>query len=318
MNMASIGILLILTVYIYVSTGNAEAAFINVECKDEKVGQYGQQTLLECVVKTLQNDVEIRVVTWKKKDQKDQRPLLLFNRGLPEPKPGYSFAEPSWNVRNMNVSLLITNTAVEHQGDYTCMVITDSGDGSSSISLKVTAKYNKPTLRSNPEKITPNADVTLTCESKGGYPKGELRWFDEHNKTKNSQTEAKQTENGLFNLSSNLTLEHGSMGSKYTCRVFNASGGKEDEEVVVLPSLQRGVLDGRKEVDSATKIAAPAFVIGSLIVGLLIVMLWYYRRRSQLARRLSTAPLMGNHRGVPTYEPDVEEGDLQEKGDNHA
>lgn len=168
--MASIGILLILTVYIYVSTGNAEAgkfcynrrmlsvkccmlltshpflkifsstAFLNVECKDEKVGQYGQQTLLECVVKTLQNDVEIRVVTWKKKDQKDQRPLLLVNRGLPEPKPGYSFAEPFWNVRNMNVSLLITNTAVEHQGDYTCMVMTDSGDGSSSISLKVTGE----------------------------------------------------------------------------------------------------------------------------------------------------------------------------------
>ncbi|XP_074486591.1 tyrosine-protein kinase-like otk isoform X2 [Sebastes fasciatus] len=307
MNMASIGILLILTVYIYVSTGNAEAAFINVECKDEKVGQYGQQTLLECVVKTLQNDVEIRVVTWKKKDQKDQRPLLVFNRGLPKSEPGYSFAEPSWNVRNMNVSLLITNTAVEHQGDYTCMVITDRGDGSSSISLKVTAKYNKPTLRYNPEDKTSNTNVTLTCDSKGGYPKGELRWFDEDNKPKNSQTEAKRTENGLFHLSSNLTLEHRSMGSKYTCRVFNASGGKEDEEVVVLPPQEAAGLGSRKEVDSATKIAAPAVVIGSLIVGLLIVMLWYYRRRSQRI-----------HRGVPTYEPDVEEGELQEKGDNHA
>lgn len=302
MNMALMGILLICTVCIYVSTGNAEAAFLNVECKDEKVGQYGQQSLLECVVKTLQNDAEIRVVTWKK----DQTPLLVFNRGETQLQPGYSFAEPSWNVRNMNVSLLITNTAVEHQGVYTCMVMTDSGDGKSSISLKVTAKYNKPTLRSDPEKITPNTDVTLTCDSEGGYPKGELRWFDEHNKTKNSQTEAKLTENGLFHLSSKLTLEHGSIGSKYTCRVFNASGGKEDEEVVQY-SPEPEEFGGRKEVDSATKIAAPAVVIGSLIVGLLIVMLLIYRRRSQR-----------NHHEVSTFETDFEKGGLQEIGDNHA
>lgn len=101
------------------------------------MGQYGQQSLLECVVKTTRDDAEIRVVTWKKEGADD--PLLVFHRGEMLPKGG-TFAEPSWNARNMNVSLLISNTAVEDEGDYKCMVLTDSGEGSGKTSLKVTGE----------------------------------------------------------------------------------------------------------------------------------------------------------------------------------
>ncbi|XP_039651862.1 CD276 antigen isoform X1 [Perca fluviatilis] len=307
--MASMGILLFFTA-IYIRTGNTNAGFVNVECQAEKVGQYGQQSLLQCVVKTTQDlaDLEIRVVTWTKED----RPLLVFHEGKNKPQPGYSFADPSWNDRNMNVSLLITNTAVEHEGVYKCTVITDSGDGKDSTSLKVTAKYNKPTIHSNPETVPLNTDVTLMCNSDGGYPKGQLRWFDENNTewTKSSQMEAKQTESGLFNLSSKLSLLKGSIFTKYTCKVFNASGDKEEEatfEVQHASTLetQKGVGSG-----SASKIVAPVVVIGSLIVGLLLALL-IYRRRSQQARRHSTTPLMSDHRELPIC--DYDDGDHQER-----
>ncbi|XP_078136454.1 CD276 antigen homolog isoform X2 [Sander vitreus] len=303
--MASIDILLFFTA-IYIRTVNTQAAFVNVECQAENVGQYGQQSLLQCVIKTTQDvaDPEIRVVVWKKEGLEKQvknNPLLLFNRGEMNLKPGYSFAEPSWNERNMNVSLLITNTAVEQEGDYTCSVITNSGDGSSSTSLKVTAKYNKPTIHSNPETIPLNTDVTLMCSSDGGYPKGQLRWFDENNMewTKSSQMEAKPTEIGLFHLSSKLSLLKGSIFTKYTCKVFNASGDKEEEATF---EVQHDVTPGSQKMEDlgpASKIVAPVVVIGSLIVGLLLALL-IYRKRSQRGHCVLTARA-------------YDDGDLQER-----
>ena len=105
------------------------------------MGQYGQHSLLECAVKTSEGvtDVEIQAVSWRKEGVDD--PLLVFHNGkLIKKQPGYSFAEPSWNTRNMNVSLHITDTAVEDQGVYTCMVMTDSGGETSETSLKVTGE----------------------------------------------------------------------------------------------------------------------------------------------------------------------------------
>ncbi|XP_035856250.1 uncharacterized protein zgc:174863 isoform X2 [Sander lucioperca] len=307
--MASKGILLFFTA-IYIRTRNTNAAFVNVECQAENVGQYGQQSLLQCVVKTSQDvvDPEIRVVIWKKEGVEKQvknNPLLLFNRGEIKLKPGYSFAEPSWNVRNMNVSLLITNTAVEQEGDYTCTVITNSGDSSSSTSLKVTAKYNKPTIHSNPETITVNTDVTLMCDSDGGYPKGQLRWFDENKTewTKSSQMEAKLTESGLFHLSSKLSLLKGSIFTKYTCKVFNASGDKEEEATFEVQHATGSLGNFTATLSDlpASKIVAPVVVIGSLIVGLLVLLaLLIYRKRSQR-----------DHRGLPTR--DYDDGDHQER-----
>ncbi|KAK9540020.1 hypothetical protein VZT92_002496 [Zoarces viviparus] len=278
MNMASMGILLIFTV-ISISVGNAQTGFPSLKCKAENLGQYGQQSLLECVINAPHDDTEILVVTWKKAS----RPLLVFHKGDLKEEPGYSFAEPSWNIRNMNVSLLITNTAVEHDGLYECMVVTDRGrDKNNTISLKVTAKYSKPTILSNPEAITLDTDGTLTCKSDSGYPGGKLRWFDERDRelTKDSQMEAKPTESGLFQLSSKLVLGQAADVSEYTCGVFNASGGKEQEATFKVNTPKPPEKGFRKELNPATKIAAPVVVIGSLIVGLLLTLL-IYRKQSQ-------------------------------------
>lgn len=104
------------------------------------MGRYGQQSLLECVIHTTQDvaDAKIIVVTWKKDGV--ETTLLVFNRGQTTRQPRYSFAEPSWNDRNMKVSLLITDTALEDEGSYTCAVMTDSGYGTTKTDLKVTGE----------------------------------------------------------------------------------------------------------------------------------------------------------------------------------
>ncbi|XP_076741168.1 uncharacterized protein LOC112434936 isoform X1 [Maylandia zebra] len=280
--MASGGTLLFIFTALCVTA--VKSGFVKVECKAENVGQYGQQSLLECVVKTSSdvNDPNIRMVAWKKltspEDEGD--PVLDFKRGkLNRPKRGYRFAEPSWNGKNMNVSLLITNTAVADEGDYKCIVITDSGDDNMVTTLKVQAKYSISTLYSIPEKIVPNTDSTLVCESRGGYPQGTIRWFDEekHEWTKSSEMDAKQADDGLFQLTSRLSLLGGSTFSKYTCAVFNASGGKEDEKTFEMPpppSSQGGLFSNEVEI---YKIVVPLVVIGSLIICGLLIYGWRSR-----------------------------------------
>ena len=116
-----------------------------MECKTGNVGQYGQQSMLDCVVKTSEEvkEPKITVVTWKKKGSEDA--LLVFHKGETKPQPGYKFAESSWNDRNMNISLLITNTTMVNRGDYTCSVMTDSGDDEGKeTSLKVTGESLQP------------------------------------------------------------------------------------------------------------------------------------------------------------------------------
>lgn len=306
-------ILLVFSFVFYGSIGIAKQVFSNLDCKAETLGQFGQRSMLECVIKT-PKDTVIRVVTWKI----DGRPLLVFNEGkLTKPQPGYSFADPSWNATNMNVSLLIDNTTVKHEGKYECMVMTDSGDGDGSISLKVTAKYSKPTIRSD-AKAKPQTYVTLTCDSDGGFPEGELRWFDKHEKEQTAtQVQPRKTESGLFHLSSQLTLGKSSASSKYTCRVFNAGGGREEENQFEVPDepFFGGQADKgkQKELDLTTKIAAPVVVIGSLIVGLLMALL-FYRRRSQQSRRHS---LNGDHHIVGTCESEADKDDVGRMEETH-
>ncbi|XP_040892582.1 poliovirus receptor-like isoform X2 [Toxotes jaculatrix] len=280
--MASLGPLFIVTA-ICISTGNA--GFVVVQCSSENVGQYGQQSLLECVVRPTKDatDTQIRVVTWKKEG--DEEALLVFHNGQTTLQPGYKFAEPSWDNKNMNVSLLVTNTAVKNAGIYTCMVVTNSGDEKSDIRLKVTAKYSVPVIHSRPEKITRTADGTLICDADGGYPQGEIRWFveDKTDWTRSSKMEVTVTENGLLKLTSKLPLLHGSIFSKYTCVVYNASGGKEDEAIYKVQDRPEGQEGGRVLGAPASKIVAPVVVIGSLIIGLLLLLI--YRRRNQRDHR---------------------------------
>lgn len=99
------------------------------------------------------------------------------------------------------------------------------------IFFSFAAKYSAPTVRFISGKTAPNMEDTLLCTSGGGYPQGQLRWFDVHNEewTGSAKMEASEMEDGLFELSSRLTLLSGSTFSKYTCAVFNDKGDRENE-----------------------------------------------------------------------------------------
>ncbi|KAM9315182.1 uncharacterized protein KZ484_024877 isoform 2-T2 [Pholidichthys leucotaenia] len=286
---------------------NAQNNFVTVECSKENFGWYGQQSLLQCSVK-LSNDVQdvtIRTVTWKKMEgtKENERPFLVFHEGkLEVQEPGYRFADPSFSEKNMNISLLITNTEVAHNGSYKCSVITDSGDDTGTTCLKVRADYSEPTIHSIPKKIIEGRDSKLICQSGGGFPKGRLRWFDVHNAdwTASAVMVANQAKSGLFQLESTLPLKSGSTFSDYSCAVFNASGVQAFRTQISLGSHGTASDQDSRSDPELSKIIAPLVIIGSLIVGLLLLFL-FCRRRSQ-----------HGHCEVPVAEADDNPGDERE------
>ncbi|CAB1344677.1 unnamed protein product, partial [Coregonus sp. 'balchen'] len=163
-------------------------------CKEEYHGVHDQQSLLECNVKTVQN-VTILTVTWKRVG--GDASLLEYHKEENNSTLGFKFAVPSWNKKNMNVSLLLTNTKMADKGEYECMVETDSGDATATTSLSVTVMYKSPTMSSSPENsIKQNTNVTIFFNSTGGHQKGLIWWFDEFgtNCTESAELVAKETD----------------------------------------------------------------------------------------------------------------------------
>lgn len=99
------------------------------------------------------------------------------------------------------------------------------------------AKYSKPTIA---RVDSVDTLTSLSCEAHGGYPKGELRWFDEHDvPVLTTSTEEKLLSDGVFQLSSELVLPHMSNSSKYTCAVFTGNGSREDEATFGIPVVPK-------------------------------------------------------------------------------
>ncbi|MEQ2307898.1 hypothetical protein AMECASPLE_022744 [Ameca splendens] len=269
-------------------------SFVEVTCDRTTKAQFNHQSMLRCMVNPKQTKtIGIILVVWRKTGL--ENPVAVFDTRNAKPEykkqQGYEFADRSLDTTN--VSLLISNTKLQHEGEYKCEVTTDSGTATSTTMLEVTAKYNTPTVRSIDRKDTPNVHKTLICEASGGYPQGQLHWFDE-NKTEWTKS-AKLTENkrndGLSELSSELPLLTGSTFSEYTCVVYSASYGEEDSASILVDTPSR--VSGIKTPGSA--IIAPVVVIGSLIVGLLMALL-FFRRRSQRT-----------HHEVSASDPDVDQ-----------
>ncbi|XP_055758774.1 uncharacterized protein LOC129836505 isoform X2 [Salvelinus fontinalis] len=292
-----------------IRAGNSSESFVKLECKEEYHGVYGQQSLLECIVKAVQS-VTILTVTWKRVG--GDAILLEYHKHENASALGYKFAMPSWNNKNMNVSLLLTNTKMADKGVYECMVNTDRGDTTATISLSVTAKYKTPTMSSIPEtNIKENTDVTIFCNSTGGYQTGLIWWFDQFgsNWTRSAELVAKETEDGLFSLSSKFTvLKATSSYTNYTCKVLNVNGAEEGMASFVIQFAPRDLGSKADHLDivSTTKWLAPVVVIGSLIIGLLAALLLFKRRSAQRARRQSTFPLMSGHQTDTRHDQDVE------------
>ncbi|XP_061766862.1 cell adhesion molecule 3 isoform X1 [Nerophis ophidion] len=234
--MASAGILLWLLITICVSGQTTRTnSFVTVECKMDNVGKYGNQSMLNCGIVTAKEarDATVMMVTWKK----DGVLLLGFEKPSKlNESPRFSFTK-SWSMKNMNVSLLIANTSVADQGEYTCEVVTDRGRHETSANLSVAARYSQPTILYTPMDVSPKSQVTLTCSSEGGYPEGRLGWFlgPTRKEFGDSKTEVNVTRNGLFHLSSKLNVPPEMTASEYTCKVYNANGGEDDKATLISP-----------------------------------------------------------------------------------
>ncbi|KAM4594314.1 butyrophilin subfamily 1 member A1 isoform 1-T2 [Fundulus diaphanus] len=237
-----------LFVLLFIPLCSAADSFVKVVCDRSNVAQFGHQSMLMCVVDTTQNipDLKITMVVWRKgaKGTKGTGPVVVYDaRNDPgefkRQQKGYTLADTTFN--NRNISLLISNTKVGDEGEYSCEVTTDSGASSATTSLKVTARYNYPTADKTLEKGKSNVDQTLVCNASGGYPEGQLRWIDNHQTdwTKSAKLTVTKDENGLFMLSSELPLLKGSIFPEYTCVVYNASGGKEGSTSI--PTYQKGM-----------------------------------------------------------------------------
>lgn len=103
------------------------------------MGQYGQHSVLKCMVQTTDKDTSIRLVTWRKIGVK--KALLVFHEEETTSLTGYGFDQQSWNDKNMDVSLRIASTKVADAGGYKCTVVTDSGEGSGEVNLKVIGEW---------------------------------------------------------------------------------------------------------------------------------------------------------------------------------
>ncbi|XP_048869784.1 uncharacterized protein zgc:174863 [Brienomyrus brachyistius] len=257
------------------------AANVQLNCQHENFGISRQNSIINCSVKGAEaSDVDIVVVIWKKGKS---TVLMYYKKNITRSEQRFKFAEQSWDTRNRNVSLLVTDTRVADEGQYQCHVITDSGEAEEDTSLKVRARYSKAVMSSIPEKdIRENLKVEIFCNASGGYPAGVIHWYDQYNTdwTRSAKTDVVQTEDRLFNLTSKLTvLQASSISLGYRCVVFNSNGQQEAEAEYSLPFA---VVDPEKEHQEGDRhtltLTAILVVVGSLICGVLILMLLRKRR----------------------------------------
>ncbi|KAL0970551.1 hypothetical protein UPYG_G00243650 [Umbra pygmaea] len=256
---------------------SAPEQFISLDCKNENHGVHGQRSLLECIVKSVV-PISIRDLIWNRVREDGMEFLFEYFEGETFTTPGFTLAEPDWNNRNLNVSLLLTNTKMEDEGEYECDVLTDRGTATLRVSLKVTAKYTSPVMSSIPKNnIKENQPVNIFCNSTG--QKGMIWWFNKlgQNCTHDAELETKENNDGLFSLSSKLTVQKAtSNNSIYTCNFLSTTGFQKETASFQL-QFDRSSMERRPDEAPynvpITNWLVPIVVIGSLIAGFVVALL---------------------------------------------
>ncbi|XP_035258458.1 uncharacterized protein LOC118219426 isoform X1 [Anguilla anguilla] len=205
--------------------------------------------------------------------------------------------ESGWDRSSMEVWLLVKSVQVADGGRYACLVLTNRGYAERSVSLKVIARHSEPRVWSVPERnIEEDAEVTMFCRALGGFPRGAVRWFDQYatNWTRSARTDAREREDGRFDLTSEFRVRRVSSASPgYRCCVIGGDGDKEGEAEIHLAFREP---EKRVQRWSNNSIVAVIVVAGSLITGLLLLALLQRRRPRQQHGRQEMGPsvmLMG-------------------------
>ncbi|KAG9350462.1 hypothetical protein JZ751_026825 [Albula glossodonta] len=258
---------------------------VSLNCQSENHGVFGQNTLLKCSATCKTQEMEIVSLVWRRAGQR--KPLVIHSKGREESRTEdrFQLTQKQWTGTDIDVSFLIKHTKRTDEGQYECILVTDSGEDKAVISLKVTANYAKPEMNSIPEKDIKDDDkVTIFCNASGGFPKGMIHWFDQigTNWTRSAELTEVETQDKLISLFSKFTLRASSSFTVYKCSVLNNKGEEEDSAEFILQFKQQQLGTGTPEDDKNTKaIVAVSVVIGALVVGLLVLVLvrqWRSRR----------------------------------------
>lgn len=213
-------------------------ALMEVQVPDQPmVAVYGMDTILNCTFSTEStynlSDVS---VFWQLTDTK--RSVHSFTDGhdqLTDQAPRFANRTqlfPS-QLLQKSASLLLRDVVVADEGSYTCFVRVQDY-GSAALFLQVASSYSQPAVTLAPDSTPrPGDEVALTCVAYGGYPQASVIWQDErgHNLTDNVTTSHVANEQGLFSLTSVLTvvLEPSSI---YSCQIINPLLGEEGKAFV--------------------------------------------------------------------------------------
>lgn len=110
-----------------------------MNCVSEIDGQYGQASVLECKITSVEvKNPKITFLSWKKDG--DEEPLLHYDNKIVN-QAGYWFAQQSWQ-ESLDVSLRIANTTLRDEGEYTCgVVVMASAEASAQTKLSVSGEY---------------------------------------------------------------------------------------------------------------------------------------------------------------------------------
>ncbi|XP_072538916.1 uncharacterized protein [Salminus brasiliensis] len=301
-NMASAILLFLAVASSSLCSGALTDRLLSVECQPA-AGVVGQSMKISCLFRTslgIDQDIIINTVFVYKNGQKDPLFTIKNSGGSGDPR----FRLPSVS----DPSLELTDTALTDEGEYLYMLSTNRGiikDGVFRIS--VTAKYSQPTMKSWPEKIVEGQGANLYCNVSGGYPAGVIHWFDQVDTdwTKSATLTIKEGEDKLLQMSSKLSFTKFDLSwAPFRCVVLNSRNVQEGESTFQPEGLRDASVED-KDKQLSTNIVAPVVVIGSLLVGLLLVIL-LRGRCGRPSRRPSTVPILS---GVYTSNdmPDVEE-----------
>ncbi|XP_044195840.1 CD276 antigen-like [Thunnus albacares] len=112
-----------------------------------------------------------------------------------------------------NASLLLKGVQFHDQGRYKCYTSTITGNKETFVKLNMDAPVRKVDIQQVENKIT--------CRSEGIYPEPKLTWSTSppSKETLQGKTEAQQTEQKLYNISSSLILSDNAAGLTYICTV---------------------------------------------------------------------------------------------------
>ncbi|RXM34223.1 Hematological and neurological expressed 1-like protein [Acipenser ruthenus] len=227
--------------------------FIKVECDPENQVVYSQQAVLNCKVVSIKKGFQIIKMIWCKveADKCVGKTMLTFENGKWSAEDArFSSGALEWNEKELSVSLLVQKTQVSDQGSYRFMISTDTGYEKGNTYLRVTAPYSVPVISSVPGiNIEDSMPVTLTCNASGGYPPGQIHWFEQlSNRTNSSALSTIPTQDGRFNLSSVFTMTASSSMALYKCVVVNDKMDKQRAEyqlAIVLHETSPDLPEGR-------------------------------------------------------------------------